>query len=61
MPEHRSRTLLDGSIVSELSEPKILTVKTKCPQKWKLYDLETGEVYIGYDTEGKNSWMKVDK
>lgn len=53
------RKLQDGSEVPELEEPKILTVKTKCPEKWLLIDLETGERYNGYSTEGNFSWKKV--
>ena len=54
------RKLLDGKVVPELTEAKILTVKTKCPEKWMLIDTETGEVYTGYSSEGKNSWKKTD-
>lgn len=54
------RILQNGEKVSELTEPKILTVKTKCPEKWLLVDLETGEKYIGHTTDGKNSWRKLD-
>lgn len=54
------RKLQDGSEVVELEEPKILTIKTKCPEKWLLVDLETGEKYVGHITEGKNSWRKID-
>lgn len=53
------RKLLDGSEVAELSEAKILIVKTKCPEKWKLIDLETGEEYTGYSTDGSLSWKKI--
>jgi hypothetical protein len=42
----------------ELNEPVVLTVTTKCPGKWKLTDLETGEVYTAYPTEGKLQWKK---
>lgn len=59
--QHKLRILLDGSEVQELPEAKILTVKTKCPEKWKLIDLETGEQYIGHATEGKNSWHKLKR
>ena len=55
----KTRQLQDGSYVEELTEPKILTVKTKCPEKWLLVDLETGEKYTGYNTEGSMSWKKV--
>ena len=54
------RKLQDGSEVQELLEPKVLTVKTKCPEKWLLVDLETGERYTGYPTEGNLSWKKVN-
>lgn len=53
------RKLLDGSKVEELAEPKLLKVYTKCPEKWKLVDLETGEEYIGYKTDGNSSWRKI--
>lgn len=54
------RKLQNGQEVPELEEAKILTVKTKCPEKWLLIDLETGERYTGFITEGKNSWRKLD-
>lgn len=53
------RKLLDGTEVPELEEPKILTVKTKCPEKWLLIDLETGERYTGYNTGGSQDWKKI--
>jgi hypothetical protein len=56
----KERTLKDGTIVKELDKVKILEVKTKCPEKWKLIDLETGEEYIGWHTDGPHSWRKVD-
>ena len=55
-----TRKLQNGQEVPELEEAKILTVKTKCPEKWLLIDLETGERYTGFITEGKNSWRKLD-
>ena len=55
-----TRKLQDGREVLELNEPRILTVKTKCPEKWLLVDLETGERYTGFVTDGKNSWRKLD-
>jgi hypothetical protein len=56
-----TRKLVDGTTVKELKEPTTLTVYTKCPQKWMLVDKETGEVYIGNITKGKNSWKKIDQ
>lgn len=52
--------LKDGRQVPELPEAKILTVKTKCPEKWLLIDLETGEKYTGRNTDGKLDWKKLD-
>lgn len=54
------RTLQDGTKVEELKEAKILKVKTKCPEKWLLIDLETGEKYRGHITDGKNDWSKIN-
>ena len=54
------RKLLDGTEVIELEEAKVLTVKTKCPEKWMLIDLETGERYTGYSSDGSQDWKKVD-
>lgn len=54
-----NRIMLDGSTVEELLESKTLVVKTKCPEKWLLIDKETGEVYTGHVTDGKNSWKKI--
>lgn len=54
------RKLLNGDVAKELEVPVTLTVHTKCPEKWLLIDLETGERYTGYATEGKNSWKKVN-
>lgn len=54
------RKLLDGRQVPELEEAKILTIKTKAPEKWLLIDLETGERYTGHTTDGKNNWRKLD-
>lgn len=53
------RKLIDGTNVQELDEPKTLTVFTKCPEKYMLIDMETGQIYVGYSTDGKNSWKKV--
>lgn len=54
------RTLKDGRRVPELPEAKILTIKTKCPEKWVLIDLETGEKYTGHNTDGKFDWKKLN-
>ncbi len=57
---NKKRKLLSGKHVLELEQAKILTVRTKCPEKWLLTDLETGQSYIGYTTDGHLSWKKID-
>lgn len=42
-----TRKLIDGTEVKELDTPIELKIVTKCPQKYKLVDLETGQEYIG--------------
>lgn len=53
------RVLKDGRIVKELIDPITLTVYTRCPEKYMLVDLETGQKYVGYASEGKNSWKPI--
>lgn len=57
-----TRTLLDGNTVPELDKPVTLEVYTKCPKKWMLVDLQTGERYVGHDdpTQGPSHWKKID-
>jgi hypothetical protein len=54
-----NRLLLDGREVQELHMPVKLEVYTKCPEKWVLIDLETGEQYTAYTTEGLRQWKKL--
>lgn len=41
------RKLLNGQEVEELKQPVVLQVVTRCPDKYKLIDMETGQEYIG--------------
>jgi hypothetical protein len=41
------RILKDSSEVDSFEKPVDLVIHTKCPEKWKLIDLETGEEYLG--------------
>lgn len=57
----KMRKLIDGSEVSELKDPISLIVKTKCPKKYLLLDLETNETYRGTDNNQPGShWTKID-
>jgi hypothetical protein len=57
--EQKTRKLQNGKFVDELNEPITLTVYTKCPEKYMLVDMETGQKYIGRITKGKSSWKKI--
>jgi len=39
------RKLINGKKAKELDNPIELIIKTKCPTKWIIEDLETGERY----------------
>lgn len=41
------RILLDGTEVEEFENAIDITIHTKCPGKWKLIDMETGQEYVG--------------
>ena len=57
-----NKKLLDGTEVPAFDIPVILTVKTKCPAKWKLTDLESGIEYTGQlpDEKGEDHWKRID-
>jgi hypothetical protein len=58
----QTRKLKDGRNVEEFETRQTLKVNTKCPQKWKLVDMETGEEYEGHhpnNTDGF-SWKKIN-
>ena len=42
---NKERTLKNGEKVEELDNPVQLIIKTKCPTKWIIEDLETGQRY----------------
>ena len=37
-------------MVEETEDPINLTIHTRCPEKWMLIDMETGQKYIGSAT-----------
>ena len=41
----KERTLQSGEKVEELDSSVQLIIKTKCPTKWIIQDLETGQKY----------------
>jgi hypothetical protein len=56
----KQRKLQSGVEVPELDKPITLKVYTRCPEKYMLVDMETGEKYIGQATEDKNNWYKIN-
>lgn len=51
-------------VAEELPKAVTLEVYTKCPSKWLLIDLETGENYRGRDSSKENvflHWKKINK
>lgn len=57
----KERKLKDNTVVEELDYPITLEVYTKCPTKWKLIDLETGEEYIGTNEIARyNQWRRIN-
>lgn len=54
------RKLIDGTDSIELVEAVSLVVKTKCPNKYLLLDLETNEIYRGANNESSKHWVKIN-
>lgn len=55
---NKTRTLLDGRDVAELESPITLEVYTRCPEKWMLIDLQTGERYLG--NKESLTWDRIE-
>ena len=57
----KARKLIDGTVVEELEQTVNLVIETKCPSKWKIIDMETGQAYIGTDKNKKfQYWQAID-
>jgi len=57
---NKYRNLQDGTKAEELEVAVDLTIHTKCPTKWKLIDLETGQEYIGSDKPNLyGKWTRI--
>jgi len=57
----KKRILQNGTEVEELSKPVNLTILTKCPKKWKIIDLETGQEYVATGVyEIYKQWKLID-
>lgn len=57
----KMRKLLDGSEAEEFDKAIDLTIHTKCPSKWILLDLETGQRYVGSEKPNLyGKWRRLD-
>lgn len=55
------RKLLNNKLVQEYDEAVDLSIHTKCPSKWMLIDLETGQMYNGMHTPDEyGKWKRLD-
>lgn len=55
------RKLIDGTEVKELPAPVQLVVYTRCPEKYKLIDMETGQEYVGtLPSQNNLHWKRTD-
>lgn len=56
----KTRILQDGKVVEELEVARQLWINTRCPDKWLLIDMETGEQYKGRIINNHaQDWEKV--
>lgn len=57
---NKTRKLLDGAVVEEFDAAIDLTIHTKCPGKWLLIDLETGQEYMGSEKPNLyGKWKRI--
>ena len=58
----KTRTLKDGTEVQELDKSVELSILTKCPRKWKIIDMETGQEYVASGNyEMYKQWVEIKK
>jgi hypothetical protein len=54
------RKLINGEIAEDLEFPIDLIIHTKCPSKWVLIDMETGQEYVGMKIPNEyGQWLRV--
>ena len=59
---NKYRTLVNGEKAQELDSSVELVIKTKCPTKWIIEDLETGQRYrANGDTEIGRMFTPINK
>ena len=59
---YKIRELITGEIAEEYPKATDLTIHSKCPSKWLLVDLETGQMYRGMKDPGPyGKWRRLKK
>ena len=57
-----NRKLLDGREVEESKENIDIIIRTKCPKKWRITDMETGQIYEGTgDNDLYKQWKLIGR
>jgi hypothetical protein len=57
-----NRKLLDGREVEESKENVDIIIRTKCPKKWRITDMETGQIYEGTgDNDLYKQWKLIGR
>ena len=55
------RNLVNGGEAEEFDKAINLTIHTKCPEKWLLIDMETGQQYLGSPVPNLyGKWRRVN-
>jgi hypothetical protein len=56
------RKLINGEFVPSLDKAIDLTIHTKCPEKWLLIDMETGQKYVGApEPHLYGKWKRIEE
>ena len=56
----KKRKLVSGKEVPDLGRVVNLSILTKCPEKWKIVDMETGQEYVARGTlEIYKQWKRI--
>ena len=56
------RKLITGKEVESLDKPVSLLISTTCPKKWRITDMETGQIYEGTgDNDLYKQWKLIGR
>lgn len=59
---YKIRELITGEHAEEYKDATDLDIHTRCPEKWLLIDLETGQMYRGMKSPGPyGKWRRLQR